>query len=119
MRIKKLSEIETIVAGDNTLLKEVLNPFNSESNVRYSLAHAVVKSGQTSLPHRLRSSETYYILSGKGEVCIDNEKQMVGVSDLVYIPPMALQSITNTGDDDLTFLCICDPAWRKEDEIIE
>lgn len=119
MFIKKLSEIETFIAGDETLLKEVLNPSDPEADVRYSLAHAVVKPGQTTLPHRLRSSETYYILSGQGEVCINNEKQLLSESNLVYIPPMALQSIKNTGDNDLIFLCICDPAWRKEDEIVD
>jgi mannose-6-phosphate isomerase-like protein (cupin superfamily) len=34
----------------------------------------------------------------------------------VYIPPKAKQCITNFGKTDLTFICIVDPAWRKEDE---
>lgn len=119
MIIKKLQNIKAFVAGDETLLKEVLNPTDPEADVRYSLAHAVVKPGQTTLPHRLKSSETYYILSGKGEVCINDEKQMVGADELVYIPPRAKQCIKNVGNDDLIFLCICDPAWRKEDEIVE
>lgn len=118
MLIKKLSEIETFVAGDQTLLKEVLNPSVSETSIQYSIAHAVVKPAQCTLAHRLRSSETYYILSGEGEVCINDEKQIVEESNLVYIPPMALQCIRNIGETDLVFLCICDPAWRKEDEII-
>lgn len=119
MYIKKISEAETFIAGDNTLLKELLNPADKLAQVRYSLAHAVVKPGQTTLPHRLKSSETYYILSGEGELNIDNEKQKIGADMLVYIPPMAKQSITNIGENDLIFLCICDPAWKKEDEIID
>lgn len=118
MFIKKISEIESFVAGDHTELKEVLNPGNLQINIKYSLAHALVRPGQTTLAHRLKSSETYYILSGKGEVCINNEIQIVGESELIYIPPMAQQSIKNIGDIDLVFLCICDPAWKKEDEVL-
>ncbi|MFA9392188.1 MAG: cupin domain-containing protein [Prolixibacteraceae bacterium] len=116
---KKLQSIQAFVAGDKTLLKEVLNPSDIETNLRYSLAHAVVKPGQTTLLHRLKSSETYYILSGEGEVTINGEKQELGANELVYIPPLAAQCIKNIGTDDLVILCICDPAWRAEDEIVE
>jgi len=34
----------------------------------------------------------------------------------VYIPPHAGQFIHNPGTADLVFICIVDPAWRKEDE---
>ncbi|MDA3929140.1 MAG: cupin domain-containing protein [Prolixibacteraceae bacterium] len=119
MLIKKITETDAFVAGDETLLKEVLNPSDKACNIRYSLAHAVVKPGQCTLPHRLRSSETYYVLSGKGEVSINSEKQIISANELVYIPPMALQNICNVGETDLVFLCICDPAWRKKDEIVE
>lgn len=118
MIVKKLSEIEAFVAGDETILKEVLNPKMQKVDVNYSLAHAVVKPGQITLSHKLKSSETYFIISGQGEVCIDDEKRNVVKNDTIYIPPMASQCIKNTGDNDLVFLCICDPAWKKEDEQI-
>lgn len=119
MLVKKLNEIEAFIAGDETLLKEVLNPTNSDTTIKYSLAHAVVKPGQRTLPHRLKSSETYYVLRGTGKMTIDDETQILNANELVYIPPMALQCIENIGVDDLIFLCICDPAWREEDEVVE
>jgi len=42
----------------------------------------------------------------------------VSPGDAVYIPPMARQYIKNTGKSDLKFICIVDPAWRKQDEEI-
>lgn len=118
MLIRRLSEIESIVAGDETILKEVINPSNSSTNINYSLAHATVKPGQQTLPHTLNSSEAYYLLAGMGEVNINGEKQKLNAGELVYIPPKAVQSIKNIGNTDLIFLCICDPAWNKEDENI-
>ena len=48
----------------------------------------------------------------------DGEEAGVLPGQAVYIPPGAVQYITNTGGDDLVFLCIVDPAWRAEDEEI-
>jgi mannose-6-phosphate isomerase-like protein (cupin superfamily) len=49
---------------------------------------------------------------------IDEESLEVGPECAVYIPPQAMQYIENTGNSDLKFLCIVDPAWRKEDEFV-
>jgi mannose-6-phosphate isomerase-like protein (cupin superfamily) len=118
MLIQKLSTCEEFVAGDGTLLRELLHPDKQPLELRYSLAHAVVPIGKTSIPHSLTTSEVYYILSGKGEMHIDSELQIVEPGDAVYIPPLARQFIRNCGGDPLVFMCIVDPAWRKEDETI-
>ena len=118
MLIKNLAKCEEIIAGDDTLLRELLNPLKESLKLRYSLAHALVKPGQMTSPHRLRSSEVYYILEGEGEMYIDNESRSVGPGLVVYIPPQSIQYISNIGTTDLVFLCIVDPAWRAEDEEI-
>ena len=118
MLIKELDKCEEIIAGDNTVLRELLNPLKESLKLRYSLAHAVVKPGQTTTPHKLKSSEVYYILEGEGEMHIDGESRKIGAGQAVYIPPEAIQYIRNVGVTDLIFLCIVDPAWRAEDEEI-
>lgn len=106
------------LAGDNTQLRELLHPDKQPINLRYSLAHAVVPPGQVSLEHSLTTSEVYYILSGRGEMHIDDEIQTVGPGDAIYIPPNARQFIHNVGAEALVFICIVDPAWRAEDETV-
>ena len=118
MLIKDLDNCEEIIAGDNTSLRELLNPLKESLNLRYSLAHAIVKPGQITMPHRLKSSEVYYILEGEGAMYIDDETQPVGPGQAVYIPPGSIQQIRNSGSRELKFLCIVDPAWRAEDEEI-
>ncbi len=49
---------------------------------------------------------------------INNDDAPVKPGSTIYIPPRAIQSITNSGKSDLKFICIVDPAWRKEDEEI-
>lgn len=116
MFIKDLKNCEEIVAGDKTILRELLHPDKADFKLRYSLAHAVVKSGDTSQSHRLKNSEVYYILEGKGKMFIDEESQEVSPGQVIYIPPMAKQYIKNIGTNDLKFLAIVDPAWKVEDE---
>ncbi len=116
MFIRELKECEEFVAGDNCMLREILHPDKAGLKLRYSLAHAVVKPGDTTWKHRLRTSEVYYIIEGEGIMHIDDEAAPVHPGSTVYIPPMATQCIHNSGKTDLVFLAIVDPAWRKEDE---
>jgi len=118
MKIRTLKDCEPFVAGDGTELKELLNPEKEILELRYSLAHAVLAPGASSLPHRLRHSEVYYLLSGRGRMFIDDEYADVEEGGTIYIPPKATQWIKNTGESPLAFLCIVDPAWKQEDEVI-
>lgn len=118
MLVRKLSECEEFIAGDNTILRELLHPDKQPLALRYSLAHATLPVGKTSTLHSLTTSEVYYIISGKGEMHIDEEIQIVEPGDAVYIPPNAKQFIYNCGDEPLVFVCMVDPAWRKEDETV-
>ncbi len=118
MLIRELSQCEEFTAGDGTRLRELLHPDKQPIDLHYSLAQAVVAPGQTSLPHALASSEVYYILSGQGLMFIDDESQPVGPQQAIYIPANARQFIQNTGSEPLVFLCIVDPAWRREHESV-
>jgi mannose-6-phosphate isomerase-like protein (cupin superfamily) len=100
MFIRDLKDCAEFIAGDN------------------SLAHAIVRPGQTTKRHRLKTSEVYYIVAGEGVMHIDGNTGTVRSGSTVYIPPRTTQFIRNSGKTDLVFLCIVDPAWRKEDEEI-
>lgn len=116
MIVKHLKECREFIAGDDSILRELLNPEKSDLEIRYSLAYARVIAGQRTQPHRLKSSEVYYIVAGEGVMHVDDEAVKIGPNCAIYIPPRAVQYIENTGKHDLEFLCIVDPAWRLEDE---
>jgi mannose-6-phosphate isomerase-like protein (cupin superfamily) len=118
MLIQKLHDCPEFIAGDGTQLRELLHPDKQAIAIRYSLAHAIVPPGQTSVPHSLTTAEVYYIFSGLGEMHIEDEIQSIEAGDAVYIPPDAKQFVHNPGSEPLIFVCMVDPAWRKEDETI-
>ncbi len=118
MLVRRLEDCREFVAADGSVLRELLHAKAQPVQIRYSLAHAKVTVGQSTLPHRLASSEVYYILAGRGMMHIDRETHPVGPGCAVYIPPTSVQYIESVGDTDLVFLCIVDPAWRAQDEDI-
>jgi mannose-6-phosphate isomerase-like protein (cupin superfamily) len=118
MFIRKLNQREEITARDNTVLRELFNPLKDDLELGYSLAHAVVRPGDITYPHRLTGSEVYYILEGEGEMYVDDQMENISSGQAVYIPPNSVQKIKNVGLDDLKFLCLVDPPWKAENEEI-
>ncbi len=116
MLTKSLAACKEILAGDHTILREVLHPTRDAATIGYSLAHAKLTRGTASLPHRLKTSEVYYFISGQGRMHVDGESTAVTREQALFVPPGAVQYLENTGADDLVFLCIVDPAWKAEDE---
>ncbi len=118
MSVRKSSEIETILGSEGTKIKQYFHPHNTLNGIGYSLAQFTLEHGEKSTIHKIKSSEIYYILEGEAVLIINDEAHQLKKDDSVYVPPMSMQCIKNTGSTDLRFLCIVEPAWRPEDETI-
>jgi mannose-6-phosphate isomerase-like protein (cupin superfamily) len=118
MLVKEPDGLEPIVAGDRTELRELLHPARDPIEVRYSLAHASVEAGGSSLPHRLSGVEVYYFLSGRGVIHVGDESAAAAEGVTVVVPANERQWVENTGEAPLVFLCIVDPPWQERGEEI-
>ena len=89
---------------------------NTPEDPDASIARARVLPGVTTRWHRLiGTTERYVILSGQGQVEIDDlPPTEVHSGDVVRIPPLCKQRITNTGAEDLVFLAICTPRFQPK-----
>ena len=89
---------------------------NSSADPGASIARARVLPGVTTRWHRLRGTvERYVLLSGSGRVEVgDLPAQDVRAGDVVLIPPGCRQRISNSGVEDLVFLCICTPRFEPD-----
>jgi mannose-6-phosphate isomerase-like protein (cupin superfamily) len=119
MFVKKNQDSPEFEAADKTILSELLNPLNDRIKIGYSVARARLPIGKASLPHRLSSSELYYILSGKGRLYVNENFTDLETGDSALVPENALQYIENISDEELFFLCIVEPYWKPETEIID
>lgn len=119
MLVRRLSECPEFISGDKAFLREILHPDKAPVSLRYSLAWARVPAGMATAPHRLAYTEVYHILQGQGVMHVGGEIRDVGPGDTVYIPPEESQFIESSGTDELVFLCVVDPAWREEIEVVQ
>jgi len=111
--IRKLDEAAEFYSDERCFILELLNTSEDEE---VSIARARVAPGVTTALHRLSNAvERYVILAGQGRVEIgDLPPTDVVPGDLVVIQVGTPQRISNTGDSDLVFLCICTPRFRQE-----
>jgi len=89
---------------------------NTPEDPDVSIARARVESGVTTRWHRLKGTyERYFIISGIGLVEVGKlPPREVTAGDIVLIPPMCRQRVTNIGAEDLVFLAICSPRFLQD-----
>ena len=88
---------------------------NSPAVPGFSLADTRVEPGTTTELHCLSVDEWYYITAGCGEMEVGGgPTQPVSAGDTVAIPAGVSQRISNTGDADLLFQCVCMPRFTPE-----
>jgi mannose-6-phosphate isomerase-like protein (cupin superfamily) len=118
MIIRNQKNSAKIIGNEGAIIYNLLNPKHVKNVIRYSLAYVNLHHGKSTLLHMMKTSEVYYILEGKGILHINNESNNVKVGDAIFVSPGSKQYIENVGLEDLKFLCIIDPAWKKDDEIL-
>lgn len=93
-------------------IRELLNAVH---NPDVSVVRARVEPGVTTRCHRLNGiTERYIIIEGCGRVEVGSEPARdIVAGDVVHIPAMCSQRITNTGEDDLVFLAVCTPRFTE------
>ena len=119
MNTKEIENLDAVSGNEGTQIRQIFSPNDTNNTIRYSLAHCTIKPGNNSKPHKMKTSEIYYILQGNGIMHIEEEEKVVKKNETIFVPPMSRQFIENNGEIDLILLCIVDPAWKQEDEITE
>jgi len=55
--------------------------------------------------------EIYFMLSGSGEMRVDDEARQVGPGDATWIPAGARHSLLNNGKEDCIILVVASSSW--------
>ena len=98
--------------SERCFIAEVLN---DAAWPEMSIARCRVEPGVTTQLHTLSVHEVYIIESGHGAMHLGNGDPFdVGPGDVVTIPKQTEQSITNTGNADLVFVCVCTPRFSPD-----
>ena len=116
MRITSKSEVTPLGGGGETVFELIGRATEHGGADGHSLAHIVIAPGQASSRHFHRATEeTYYVLSGAGEMVIDGHAFNLQSGQACLIEPGEAHQIFNHGSGDLEFLAVCAPAWAPDD----
>lgn len=86
----------------------------------FSMGYVTLEPKGGQVPwHNQEQEEVYFVIEGKGEMCLKDEKRTITGGQMVYIPPGEFHQLTNIGDTELTFIYCYGPAgdvahWRQE-----
>ena len=69
--------------------------------------------------HNQEQEEIYFVVEGRGEMCLGEERQEGQGGQAVYIPSDVYHQLTNTGDTPLVMMYCYGPAgdvdhWKQE-----
>lgn len=69
--------------------------------------------------HNQDQEEIYFVVEGRAEMCLGEERQILEAGQMVYIPPTVFHQLTNIGDTPLRMIYCYSPAgdvahWRQE-----
>ena len=94
-----------------------MSPIQAKS---FSMGYVTLEPNGGQVPwHNQEQEEVYFILEGKGEMCLGEERMEMTGGQAVFIPPGVFHQLTNIGDEPLKMIYVYGPAgdvahWRQE-----
>lgn len=86
----------------------------------FSIGYVTLAPGGGQVPwHNQEQEEVYFIIEGRGEICLGSERRVMASGQAVYITPGLFHQMTNLGDTPLKMIYCYGPAgdvahWRQE-----
>lgn len=86
----------------------------------FSMGYVTLEPNGGQVPwHNQEQEEVYFIVEGRGEMCLGQERQILASGQAVFIPPGEFHQLTNIGDTPLIMIYCYGPAgdvahWRQE-----
>ena len=120
MTIVDLSDIEGRTYPARRRTQNLVGGPSPAQSDHFSFGYVTLEPNGGQVPwHNQEQDEIYFIVSGTGEMCLDDERRAVHGGQMVFIPPQAFHQLTNTGDEPLTMIYCYGPAgevahWRQE-----
>lgn len=94
-----------------------MSPIQAKS---FSMGYVTLEPNGGQVPwHNQEQEEVYFIIEGKGEMCLGEEKMEMTGGQAVFIPPGVFHQLTNISDEPLKMIYVYGPAgdvahWRQE-----
>lgn len=121
--VGRLQAVPPVTVSPGVVLKELTGRAVADPTARSdrtSVAWFHLAPGRASAwSHNRTGEESFFILSGHGEVRTGTGRQAVGPGDFILIPPSVVRSIMAADNESLTFYAVTSPAWSRQDDVLD
>lgn len=120
MKIADLTQIEGRVYPARRRTQNLVGGVSPVQAAAFSMGYVTLEPNGGQVPwHNQEQEEVYFVLEGRGEMCLGEERQILNGGQVVYIPSGIFHQMTNIGDTPLRMLYCYGPAgdvahWRQE-----
>ena len=115
MHVKHAQSCEPFSSGTGETVWELIGKAVGPNAPQHSFALVEIDPGKSSLNHfHPVAEESYFILSGQGEMTLGEETQTLNPGDCVHIPPEKNHQIFNRQSEPLRFIAVCVPPWTPD-----
>ncbi|MFN2628465.1 MAG: cupin domain-containing protein [Gaiellaceae bacterium] len=98
-----MSEVEPIELPQRSWSRMLVTAARADGN-ELSLGYSVFTPGTVLTPVRHETEEVAYVVSGSGELRLDDEAVPFGEGDALHIPAHLWHAVANTGDTDVVMV---------------
>ena len=120
MMVADLAEIEGRTYPARRRTQNLVGGASPLQAQNFSIGYVTLAPGGGQVPwHNQAQEEVYFIIEGRGEMCLGGERLVMRSGQAVYIAPGLFHQMTNLGDTPLKMLYCYGPAgdvahWRQE-----
>jgi quercetin dioxygenase-like cupin family protein len=101
--VVNLADVDAIELPKGSWSRMLVTAAHVEGNAS-SLGYSVFKPGAVVGPVKHESEEAAYVVSGSGELRLENEAVEFGEGDAVHIPAGVWHAVANTGEADVVMV---------------
>ncbi|MBM3728750.1 MAG: cupin domain-containing protein [Acidobacteria bacterium] len=120
MTIADLDEIQGRVFPAGRSTQNLVGGASPIQCVHFAAGNVTLEPHGGQVPwHNQEQEEIYFIVEGRAEMCLGEERRILTSGQAVYIPPGVYHQLTNAGETPCRMLYIYGPAgdiahWRQE-----
>jgi quercetin dioxygenase-like cupin family protein len=120
MIIGDLSEIKGRTYPAKRLTQNLVGGMSPVQCDNFAMGYVTLEANGGQVPwHNQEQEEVYFVVSGKTEMCLGEERQEMKAGQIVHIPSGVYHQMTNIGDETAIFIYCYGPAgdvahWKQE-----
>lgn len=109
MTVTRFADAPTIETP-NATMRTLASPSHHHSAL--AVWQATLQPGASGPAHRMDADQVYVALAGSLTITIDEDREVAGVGDSIFVPGSALRQVANDGEIPLSFT-VSMPAGAK------